>query len=74
VCINHPNIPDRCIVDPCSYYSNENDCLSNIDKMCFQSESGCRTAKECNDFKNHMEYCGDVAGCAVIGGLKGKLF
>jgi hypothetical protein len=61
---------NECKDDVCSHYTDVNDCLNAINEWCIQTSTGCRKTKECNDYTpSYAEYCNEIFGCALIGGL-----
>jgi hypothetical protein len=58
-------------MDPCTLNVNKEECLSEVMEWCIPLNSGCRTAKMCEDYSElYMEVCDEVPGCSVVGGVK----
>jgi hypothetical protein len=62
----------KCVVDHCSLYINDDECINGINEWCILSSNGCRTAESCGEYtETHMNLCDKVPGCTIFGGVCG---
>jgi hypothetical protein len=69
-CIINGLIESDCIVDPCSFHINSNECILKTNEWCIWTEEDvCRTAETCSEYtKEYIKLCEEVPGCAVFAG------
>jgi hypothetical protein len=59
------------MIDPCSLYSNNDECMNRVNEWCIVIDGVCRTANSCEEYtKDFLFMCDSIYGCAILNGME----